>query len=164
MYAGAVLVDVKSDQDLTEQTRTALQAYMNRYLEFLRRAGNHVLFDLSDFDNDRFKARIDYSQHRESLNLDSFVGGTTVKSIELSDINEQLMRKWAASHRLFLVGAEDKLATSLAVFSSQWLTNFNAHFFIQFRAPYVKALCSHEVILHFDISRLWFFGDNNFSS
>ena len=155
--AAAKVIDI--DGSIDGDTRAALREYLAKYLEFLRRAGNHVLFDLPDFDDDKYTAHIDYSQHRESLDLDRFCGGVTVSKIDLSDLNEQLAKKWMAAQRLWLVGVEDKLAAALSVFSTQWCPNISvdANFYIEFRAPRVKALCSYEVILYFDIAKIWFF-------
>ena len=157
--AAAQLIDIQSEKAIGYETREALKVYMAKYLEFLRRAGNHVLFDLPDFDDDKYTNRIDYSVHKDALALEKFCQGVTVKSIDVSDINAQLAKKWATAQRFALVGAEDPLVTSLAVFTSQWLqdSNGDAHYFVEFSKPHVKALCGHEVILHLDISRVWLF-------
>ena len=62
----AKLVKIDSQQPLDADTKDAIKVYLGKYLDFLRHAGNHVLFDLSDFDVDKYAAHIDYSQNHES--------------------------------------------------------------------------------------------------
>lgn len=95
--------------------------------------------------------------------MEKFCGGITVKSIDLNDINDHLTKKWMQAKRLSYLKLGDQLVTSLAEFNSQWHPAAVGNFFIKFRAPYVKALCSHEVILYFDIQKVWFFDGEDFT-
>lgn len=151
--------------------KDALKVYLAKYLDFLRHAGNHVLFDLPDFDDDKYRPRIDYSQHRDALDIDRLCGGVTVKSYDLAEINEHLQKQWAAHKRLALtsvggVGERDALRVCLAEISSQWLPNpsVDDQFYVQFGTPHVKALCSQEVIVFFEISDIWFFDGEDFAT
>ena len=161
----AKLIEISTEAAIDADTREALKAYLTNYLEFLRRAGNHVYFDLPDFDDDKYTAVIDYSRGCDQDTLDKFCGHIAVQTIDVTQINEQLAKNWAAAQRLLLTNTEDKLRLSLAAFSSQWLTNFsiNGHFYIQFRAPRVAPLCSQEVIFYLDIARVWFFDSEDFT-
>ncbi|PSS11038.1 hypothetical protein PHLCEN_2v3334 [Hermanssonia centrifuga] len=162
-FETAKLVTFKDDEVMHPSVQEALTFYMRRYLEFLQHAGNHVLFDLPDFDDDKFKAKIDYSLHREPINLDDLCDGVTVFSADIKDMNEYLESQWmkAAS----LGRPQDCLSIALAEISSSWLMNavIDNHFHVRFGAPKVRALCSHEVILYFDIQDIAFFRNSDFS-
>ncbi len=163
LVLAAKLVTFKDDEVMHPSVQEALTFYMRRYLEFLQHAGNHVLFDLPDFDDDKFKAKIDYSLHREPINLDDLCDGVTVFSADIKDMNEYLESQWmkAAS----LGRPQDCLSIALAEISSSWLMNavIDNHFHVRFGAPKVRALCSHEVILYFDIQDIAFFRNSDFS-
>lgn len=164
VYVAAKLVKIDSEKPLDADTKDAVKVYLAKYLEFLRHAGNHVLFDLPDFDDDKYKPKIDYSQHRETFDLDALCGGIQLKSFGLEEINEFLYKKWAMAKRLALDPTEDALSVCLAELDSRWMSNptVDDHFFIQFKAPRVKALCSQEVILYFEVGNVWFFDGEDF--
>ncbi|KAJ7210092.1 hypothetical protein GGX14DRAFT_451427 [Mycena pura] len=153
---------VKSSASLPIKVKDALAFYLFEYLHFLRSAGNHVLFDLPDFDDNKFSPNIDYSLVSTALEVDEFCCDT-VHDTSLSDINKYLYDKWLIAATLGR--PRDVLSICLAEISSTWLmnTSIDTHFHIRFGAPHTKALCSNEVLLHFTIEDIAFFGSSDFS-
>ncbi|CAL1696314.1 unnamed protein product [Somion occarium] len=162
------LVTLKGEKDKTlpADTKDALGFYLRKYLDFLTRSGNHVLFDLPDFDDDKFKAKIDYATHKDTtMDLQALCHGVTVQEIDVQQVNDALYFRWQNAARRAERPA-DFLSLCLAQMSSAWLINsvVDHHFFIRFGVPKVQALCSREVILTFDIHNIAFFKTSDFES
>lgn len=157
----AKLVTLKGgdNKSLAPDTKDALDFYLHKYLEFLVHAGNHVLFDLPDFDDDKYQAKIDYATYQDtSIDLMTLCDGITVHDIDIKDINDSLYFRWQNAARK-AERPNDFLTLCLAELSSAWLMNssIDRHFFIRFGVPKIRALCSCEVILTFDIRNIAFF-------
>ncbi|KAF7354146.1 hypothetical protein MVEN_01102100 [Mycena venus] len=147
---------------LSVKVKDALAFYLHEYLHFLRNAGNHVLFNLPDFDDDKFSPKIDYSLVSKALEVEEFCCDT-VHDTNLSEINKYMYEKWLMAAALGR--PRDVLSVCLAEISSTWVmnTSIDTHFHIRFGAPQVKALCSHEVLLYFTLEDIAFFGSSDFS-
>ncbi|KAJ7246223.1 hypothetical protein C8J57DRAFT_1678479 [Mycena rebaudengoi] len=143
---------VMSKPSLSVQVKDALAFYLLEYLRFLRSAGNHVLFNLPDFDDDKFSPKIDYSLVSKALEVEEFCCDT-VHDTNLGDINKYLYDKWM-------------MAAALGrPHGNTWLmhASVDTHFHIRFGVPQIKALCSHEVLLYFTVEDIAFFGSSDFS-
>ncbi|KAJ7263473.1 hypothetical protein C8J57DRAFT_1629561 [Mycena rebaudengoi] len=153
---------VMSKPSLSVKVKDALAYYLPEYLRFLRSAGNHVLFNLPDFDDDKFSPKIDYSLVSKALEVEEFCCDV-VHDTNLGDINKYLYDKWMMAAALGR--PRDILSVSLAEISSTWLmhTTVDTHFHIRFGVPQIKALCSHEVLLYFTVEDIAFFGSSDFS-
>ncbi|KAJ7738254.1 hypothetical protein DFH07DRAFT_1064579 [Mycena maculata] len=152
---------VMCKQSVSTKVKDALAFYLLEYLRFLRSAGNHVLFNLPDFDDDKFSPKIDYSLVSKALEVEEFCCDA-VHDTSLSDINKILYDKWLMAAALGR--PRDLLSICLAEISSTWLnTSIDTHFHIRFGAPQIKALCSHEVLLYFSVEDIAFFESSDFS-
>jgi hypothetical protein len=131
--------------------------YMRSYLDFLEHAGHHVLFDLPDFDDDKYSPTIDYSVSSTLEDVERLCSNELVHGIDPGDLNNFLHKTWLSLARLG--HPKDQLSISLAEISSAWLLNasIDTKFHIQFGPPKVRALCGNEVILTFDLEKIAFF-------
>ncbi|KAJ7710708.1 hypothetical protein B0H17DRAFT_1223880 [Mycena rosella] len=147
---------------LSVNVKDALAFYLPEYLRFLRSAGNHVLFNLPDFDDDKFSPNIDYSLISKALEVEEFCCDA-VHDTSLDDINKYLYDKWMMAAALGR--PRDVLSICLAEISSAWLmhTSIDTYFHIRFGVPQIKALCSDEVLLYFTVDDIAFFGSSDFS-
>ncbi|KAK7694300.1 hypothetical protein QCA50_001482 [Cerrena zonata] len=157
----AKLITLKGEDNksLSPDVKEALHFYLHKYLEFLVHAGNHVLFDLPDFDDDKYQAKIDYATYQDnSIDLKALCHGITVHDIDIKEVNDSLYFRWQNAARK-AERPTDFLSLCLAELSSAWLMNsvIDRHFFIRFGVPEVRALCGREVILTFDIRNIAFF-------
>ena len=160
-YLAAKLVGLRSEEgsSLPADTKEALAFYLRKYLDFLVHAGNHVLFDLPDFDDDKYQAKIDYATYEDnSVDLRALCNGVTVHDIDVKEVNDTFYFRWQNAARR-TGRPTDALLLCLAEMSSVQLANcaIDRHFFIQFGIPTVETLCSREVILTFHINRIAFF-------
>ncbi|KAJ7651380.1 hypothetical protein FB45DRAFT_820896 [Roridomyces roridus] len=154
---------VKYKPSLPANVKDALTLYMPEYLQFLRSAGNHVLFNLPDFDDDMFSPKINYSLISRALEVEEFCCDV-VHGTSLGEINRYLYGKWLAGAALGR--PKDVLSVCLAEINSSWLPSSSidsTQFHISFGAPQIKALCSHEVLLYFNIDHIAFFEGSDFS-
>ena len=149
------------DTTVTPDLIEAIQFYMNQYFIFLQTSGNHVLFDLSDFDDNKYRPKSEYALiHNESLNsiLTSFGGETKILGL----VDGSLLSKFYDMLWLTAVNIREQrwatLELCLASICSEWIAGaqYNEQFFINFHAPSVKILCRQEVILTFNIKELGF--------
>ncbi|GBE84865.1 predicted protein [Sparassis crispa] len=137
--------------------RDALSFYLEKYVQFLQDAGNHVFFSLPDFDDDRYRLTIDYSLiNSTATSLDSIHG------ISLRDLNDGLVSAWLKAAMIASVDEEDVVdwkSSSLAEFRSTVVFPEDAktHFHISFGAPKIKLLCSREAIVTFKINEVTFY-------
>lgn len=141
---------------------------MKAYLKLLRLAGNHVLFDLPDFDDDKHRPTIDYSLDGSTDLPKSILDGyeASIHSVKVSEINKDLSLKWARAMREAITGNSTVYETCLAQVNSTLVhggTSFGKHFFIQFKEPQVDALCSHEIVFNIRVESVWFFDSEDFS-
>ncbi|KAJ7611201.1 hypothetical protein FB45DRAFT_1037536 [Roridomyces roridus] len=154
---------VKYKPSLPAKVKDALTLYMPEYLQFLRSAGNHVLFNLPDFDDDMFSPNINYSLISRALEVEEFCCDV-VHGTSLGEINRYLYGKWLAGAAMGR--PKDVLSVCLAEINSTWLPSSSidsTQFHISFGAPQIKALCSHEVLLYFNIDHIAFFEGSDFS-
>ncbi len=141
--------------------RQALSVYLSEYLEFLQNAGNHVLFSLPDFDDDRLRVSIDFSTSgRPVLGIDSIFG------ISVEKINSYLQASWLKSAMLAGRGrghSVDRTALSLAEYRSTWVASESLiHFHVTLGAPRIQALCGEEVVLFFTVDEVVFYESDDF--
>lgn len=159
-FAEAHLISVSRD---LEGGREALGFYLSQYLKLLRNAGNHVLFSLPDFDDDRHRVTIDFSANAQAL-----VDVDEVYGISVEKINTFLSSSWLKA--AMLAGGKngpsaDRAAISLAEYRSTWvLGESNAHFHVKLGAPRVRALCGQEVVLYFVIDEVLFYDSQDFNA
>ncbi|CCL98532.1 uncharacterized protein FIBRA_00531 [Fibroporia radiculosa] len=143
--------------------RDAFSHYMSHYLSFLQQAGNHVLFSIPDFDDNRYRLNIDYS----------LIGSTTLEAREVHGINVDKINSYLAS--VWLKSAlllsnqsgvtEDWKSIILAEYRSLWSLHgdVDSHFHARLGAPEVIAICSREVILCFLLEEVLFYESDDFN-
>ncbi|GBE84880.1 hypothetical protein SCP_0700600 [Sparassis crispa] len=138
-----------------------LTSYLSQYLEFLHKAGNHVLFSLPNFDSHRPQLSIDFSLTQSTdLTLDGIHG------ISLKEINHHLVSVWLRAAMSASEENVDWRTQCLAELRSYWIhpEDSNVHFRINFGTPYVKAVCNREGIMYFKIDEVAFFSSIDFTS
>lgn len=163
----ATLIKHERLSNLDPQLHNGFFERMRDYLKFLRSAGHHVLFDLSDFDDNKYRPLIDYSVAQESVlaNEDFSVFGVSIKSI-----NDYLERQWMAAASLLTTLQDDVESrlpdVCLAELSSNWTQSevIERSFYIRFGAPTIRAICAREIILTFYVEDIAFFGSTDFES
>lgn len=141
----------------------AFQFYMKHYLHFVQTSGNHVMFDLPDFDDTRYRPHIDYSLIRDKPTDD--LRKAIIRDIKLLDkvdaalISQFYNMHWQNACSKRNGPAWGKLELVLASICSDWINgcSLEEHFFINFHSPTVEPLCNQEVILKFNIKELGFF-------
>lgn len=145
---------------------TALKLYMKRYFGFLKKSGNHVFFDLPDFDDDKHSPKIDYSLTPMAKRIQEKGHEITFFGHSLDNVNDYLNKQWRTSMSNCRPDREDVLLWSLAQIRSSWLPTASVvgdlKFHIRFGAPKVKAICGQEVLLTFDLDKIGFFDTNDF--
>ena len=146
-----------------EGGREALAFYLSQYLNLLKSSGNHVLFSLPDFDDDRRRVTIDFSANAQALvDVDEIYG------ISVEKINTFLSSSWLKA--AMLAGGRngpsaDRAAISLAEYRSTWvLGDSNVHFHVKLGAPRIRALCQQEVILYFTVDEVLFYESADFNA
>ncbi|KZT65463.1 hypothetical protein DAEQUDRAFT_524238 [Daedalea quercina L-15889] len=140
--------------------RDAFVHYLNEYLVFLHQAGNHVLFSLPDFDDDRYRLTIDYS----------LMGGTVLEvddiyGVSVDKINTYLSSVWLKAAMLMGTDLDDWKPLCLAEYRSTWrpLPGWDGHFHLRLGAPRVKPVCSREAIVYFSVDEVLFYEDADFT-
>ncbi|CCM02877.1 uncharacterized protein FIBRA_04991 [Fibroporia radiculosa] len=143
--------------------RDAFVHFMSQYLNFLHQAGNHVLFSLPDFDDDRYRLTIDYS----------LMGSPTLDVQEIHGINVEKINTYLSSVWLKCAMALDSpedvtvdwKSTILAEYRSTWSLHADSgfHFHVRLGAPRVQPVCSRETILYFTIDEILFFESDDLS-
>ncbi|KZT64494.1 hypothetical protein DAEQUDRAFT_678489 [Daedalea quercina L-15889] len=140
--------------------RDAFVHYLNEYLVFLHQAGNHVLFSLPDFDDDRYRLTIDYS----------LLGGTVLEvddiyGISVDKINAYLSSVWLKAAMLVGGDIDDWRSLCLAEYRSTWrpLRDWDGHFHLRLGTPRVKPVCSREAIVYFSVDEVLFYEDADFT-
>ena len=154
---------LKPDDTVAVEAKEALGWYMRQYLSFLQTSGNHVMFDLPDFDDNRYRPRIDYPLIR-TADID-YLRKLVLHDIKIFDkVDSALISQFYNMHWQNACGKRNgpawgSLELCLATISSDWIIgpSIEEHFFINFKSPTVEPLCSHEVILKFNIKELGFF-------
>ncbi|EKM54300.1 uncharacterized protein PHACADRAFT_146129 [Phanerochaete carnosa HHB-10118-sp] len=152
------------DNKLNDDAKEAFQFYLKHYLHFLQTSGNHVMFDLADFDDSKHRPRIDYSVIRTESTDE--LRQLIRKDIRIFDkVDPALIAQFYQMHWQNACGKRNgpawgKLDLCLATICSDWIngcTLENIHFFINFHSPTVEPLCNQEVIIKFNIKELGFF-------
>ncbi|TFY68932.1 hypothetical protein EVJ58_g722 [Rhodofomes roseus] len=140
--------------------RDAFVHYLNEYLVFLHQAGNHVLFSLPDFDDDRYRLTIDYS----------LMGGTVLEvddihGVSVDKINAYLSSVWLKAAMLMGSELDDWKSLCLAEYrsTSRPLPDWDGHFHLRLGAPRVKPVCSREAIIYFSVDEVLFYEDADFT-
>ncbi|PCH38342.1 hypothetical protein WOLCODRAFT_149281 [Wolfiporia cocos MD-104 SS10] len=140
--------------------RESLMYYISKYLAFLQQAGNHVLFSLPDFDDDRHRLTIDYTllgTHEHSVD--------EIHGIRVDNINTYLSSVWLKASMLaqgegVACNTRDWQSTCLAEFCSSWSSSSSgSHFHLTLGPPQIRPICSREAILYFAIDKVEFFRD-----
>lgn len=167
MIAEARLIMYNPDESLDVDLKEALGFYTKQYLAFIQTSGNHVYFDLSDFDDNRHRPYIDYAliHNRET---DYLIKHHSEEIKLLGTLDCDLLAKfydmlWVAQSSLRNEQSWATLDICLATICSDWImgSELKQHFFINFNKPIVEALCPNEVILKFHIKELGFFDGGN---
>jgi hypothetical protein len=146
----------------------AMRFYMKQYFTFLQTSGNHVLFDLPDFDDNKYRPQIDYSLIHNN-DLDDILQHLDRETKLLGTVDCSLVVQFYKMLWQTAIGLREQrwgsLEVCLASICSDWVIGspVPAHFFINFNAPTVEVLCSEEVILSFNIKQLGFFTEGNIS-
>ncbi|EKM52094.1 uncharacterized protein PHACADRAFT_262561 [Phanerochaete carnosa HHB-10118-sp] len=152
------------DNKLSDDAKEAFQFYLKHYLLFLQTSGNHVMFDLADFDDSKHRPRIDYSVLRTESTDE--LRQLIRKDIRILDkVDPALIAQFYQMHWQNACGKRNgpawgKLDLCLATICSDWINGCsleNIHFFINFHSPTVEPLCNQEVIIKFHIKELGFF-------
>ncbi|KAJ7258353.1 hypothetical protein B0H12DRAFT_1280739 [Mycena haematopus] len=165
-FSSAQMVMFKPD--LPIGTSESLEWYLKKYLTFLQNAGHHVRFDLPDFDDDKYKSYINYSLVTRALEHEELCASVTVHGISEYKINEFLRETWldvVSTTQGFNGGPlpTDMLSSCLTEIQSTWIGNLDHHFHIRFSPPRVRALCTHEVVLYFTASNVYFYNSEDFT-
>lgn len=149
---------------ITANIQEALPYYLRKYLDFLHHAGQHVLFSLPDFDDERLDTIIDYSLDSHQVrNADTEV--EEVFGVSIEQINKQLSSRWLKAILDNNDGAK-RSEICLAEYRSNWTAlgdHTDLQFHVKFGAPKVKGLCKREVILYFNIDELLVYNDTDFT-
>ena len=155
------------DASLGQDVKDALQFYLNHYLTFLKTSGNHVFFDLADFDDDLDRPKSDYSLVRidktNALLNDIRRELLLLGKFESSVLAQSYKAAWMDASARVSAETWGSLQICLATICSDWLigSQVESHFFINFETPTVEMLCPHEVILKFHLKDLAFFDHAN---
>lgn len=164
-----MVLDFASAKVLTRNhiSQDILAFYVGKYLELLRHAGHHVLFDLPDFDNDQYSPLIDYSLAATIKEIEEYCTEVDLHGIHVSTINDHLRKSWLNAVALArgISGAipADPLTTCLTEIQSIRLPDVQSHFHIRFSPPTVHALCRHEAVLVFNFDEIIFYNSPDFS-
>ncbi|KAK7042564.1 hypothetical protein R3P38DRAFT_320807 [Favolaschia claudopus] len=163
-FSSAQMVLFKPDLPLG--TADALEWYLKKYLVFLQSAGQHVRFDLPDFDDDEARPHIDYSLMTRALEHEELCAHVSVHGISEAKINEFLRETWldVVSKAQGFGGSAptDKLASCLTEVQSTWVGHLDSHFHLRFNPPRVRVLCSHEVVMYFTTAAAHFHQSEDF--
>jgi hypothetical protein len=154
---------IKLGNNISHEVADALKVYLKQYLEFLKTAGNHVFFDLPDFDDTSYSPHSDFSRIATEHDIKAYGKDVTVHGIEIDELNKFLRNTYLGLHDHD--HEVDPLDLALAEISSQSLTNSSTteKFFIKFGVPTITALCPQEIILTFHIARVAFFESDDFN-
>ncbi|KAH9937112.1 uncharacterized protein B0H18DRAFT_867006 [Fomitopsis serialis] len=143
-----------------EYSVDVLLLYLQRYLEFLQKAGNHVLFSLPNFEISRLPLTIDYTASRRDI----VMGCTELYGVHVSKINEQLKLTWTKAAVATAIGVSDGVATSdwkansVAEYRGSWsIYQSDVRFHLKFGPPTVDAICSREAVLNLMLDKVLVF-------
>lgn len=158
-------------EKLSIDLKDALGFYLTQYLTFLQTSGNHVLFDLSDFDDDKRRPTIDYAlihnDETEPLIKSRSEEIKLLGNLECIILSKFYDMHWVTQSSLRNEQSWATLDICLATICSDWLVSSGSqlkhNFFINFNKPIIEALCPHEVIVKFHIKQLGFFDEPNIS-
>ena len=155
------------DESLSADVKDALRYYMDEYLKLLENAGNHVFFDLPDFDDNKHRPVSNYALlHNPSLDVLIKKHSEDVKllgELECSLLSKFYDMHWVAHSSQRNEQSWGKHDICLAAICSDWIigSETQKNFFITFNKPIIEALCPHEVIVKFHIKELGFFKEAN---
>lgn len=152
---------------LNSVSHDVLTFYVRKYLQLLRKAGHHVLFDLPDFDDDQYSPHIDYSRAITSEEIDYYCADIDIHGVHVNTVNERLRKLWlnAVVSARGLSGPAipaDRLSNCLLEIQSIWLPDAQSYFHIDFSPPTIRTLCSHEAVLIFDLNKVDIFETPDF--
>lgn len=179
--------DSKSQLELPEEQKKALNTYLQAYLLFLHAAGHHVLFSLPRFDGGNRTRQSDdwYSK----LDPPSGGGNTTqaidfsmiaterlrlpeVHGVSIELLNRFMLNLWIKATMTIAASPEGEQPTncdsiSLSEYRSGWLSSYQGaptsglKWTAKFNPPRVEAMCNDELILHFIIDEVVFHEDES---
>lgn len=159
-HTGTTEAELVSAEPAIIVGRDAFVYYLTEYLVFLHNAGNHVLFSLPDFDDDRYRLTIDYS----------LMGGTVLEvdhihGVSVDKINTYLSSVWLKAAMLAGGDVADWKSLCLAEYRTTWrpMADGDDHFVLRLGAPRVKPVCSREAIVYFTVDEVLFFDDADFT-
>lgn len=155
---------VNADETLSLDVKDALDFYMKQYLLFLQQSGNHVFFDLPDFDDNKFRPHIDYSLIHDK-DIDYYIQLTKEEIRLLGSIQPTLVSEFYKMQWMIHSSLRNDEKTwgsvdiSLASICTDWIvgSQLGANLFVNFDMPIIEPLCPHEVIVKFRIKELGFF-------
>ncbi|TFY58803.1 hypothetical protein EVJ58_g6189 [Rhodofomes roseus] len=143
------------------EDRDVILSFLRRYLEFLRKAGNHIFFSLPSFEISRLPLLIDYTASRRDTRSDCF----ELYGIHVNKINEQLKLAWtkaaiatAAGGTMTYTAATDWKANSVAEYLGLWsIYQTDVRFHLKFGPPTMEAICSREAVLYLMLDKIFVF-------
>lgn len=167
--SAAKLIMIGPDKSVSADVESALAFYMKKYLAFLVSSGNHVLFDLSDFDDNKTRPEIDYALIH-TVETERLVESQS-HDIQLLGVDMALVSTFYRLQWLVASGIRDQqhwgsLELCLAAICSDWVvgSQVSSHFFIDFDVPTIKPLCKHEAIITFHVKNIAFFAEGSIGS
>ncbi|KAA1472024.1 hypothetical protein DENSPDRAFT_838165 [Dentipellis sp. KUC8613] len=153
LFKPSTAISKYSSPSSKDQDNVALKYYLRRYLDLLKRTGNHVFYTLPDFDDLSREIIIDYS-------ADSNAAPVDIEGITASQMNHYLSSLWSQA-----LSIADSTASAVSVDEAVYLFEHRGtwkdqtgevEFHALFNAPEVRPLCRHEVALSFNIREVVF--------
>jgi hypothetical protein len=139
--------------------------YISKYLDFLRRGGRHVFYDLPNFVN-TYAYAIDYSLSMTSDRLADYCQHTDLHGVRIQDINDYLQKRWLKTVAMArgLTGPKplDPRTACLMEIKSTWLSEAQDNFYITFNPPTISAICAYEGVFYFHVNEVHFYGSIDF--
>lgn len=125
------------------------------------------MFDLPDFDNDHYSSLIDYSIATTTHELEDYCLDIDIQGVQTTLVNDYLRKSWlnavALARGISGPIPADRLSTYLTEIQSTWLPDLQSYFHIRFSPPAVRALCSHEAVLTFNLEEILFYDSADFN-
>lgn len=159
-FTEAELIEAESTD---EKEKPALDFYLKAYLKFLQSAGCHVFFSLPNFSDEPEGRRllIDHSLDIRQDDL-KLLRITQIRGIDLDLVARYINTMWLKA--AMMVGEqngkpEDRITASIAEYSNAWTAHSgNVFYHLRFGQPEVTAVCDHEIIIHFVVDDVFFYG------
>ncbi|EKM54019.1 uncharacterized protein PHACADRAFT_185015 [Phanerochaete carnosa HHB-10118-sp] len=145
--------------------KQSLAEYFRIYLQALQSANHHALVSLPYFILGDPKFAINFSQAVRAI-------PDTIEvhhGMQADEFNYHLLRQFFTAATLarapnLLSDDHSRAVTSLAEYRGGWATKHhrNVHFRLEFSVPHATAVCDQEIIMHFLIGKVLFYGSEDF--